>query len=875
MGISLARQHRRYLLLSALLVLAYLATVLALWLARGWTDQGRLSFHAPALRTSLPGAVSLSKASHACEATSALDARNSYQHLKIVGGEIHDSPYYACYGVKADGSVSGAAVLSGADLTQVTNVDLIKAGGAWPWIGVVKNVADLVLGAVAMPAIAGVYYLYYRRARPGPPTGPWWTGRWADLCLGVAAIIGWIALWALPGRSRARKVRISFEIMFGCIAVTVFTIDTSVLRALDLLSAAVVGLLTVMLLWGWLGGRTFVRASDWAASADAVAAAPWAVQGYGTGSDRPAPRHGSASTARPPVSAEPEFQPRQEQSGKSSPAEGESFFRVVPPDQLPTFANVGGMAKVKQKITEAVGTVLAYGPEANAYGLRFNGLLLYGQPGTGKTFIAKATAGEYGMNFIHVSTGDLVSKYVGESAQNIDGAFQVAAAHVPCLLFFDEFDSIAQRREDEPSVENRRTVNQLLTSLEQWRDNRDLFVVAATNDLDALDLAVIRPGRFDRKIRVDLPDQLARVAILRAQLTNRPTAGPMDLDKVAQRAEGLTPAAIASVVQDAALMAFRASTQAGTQVPITTEHLMTALAARGGQDRPAVNAHGWDELILDERTLAELRQLQRLIEDPERARRMGVDPPAGLLLTGPPGTGKTTVAKILAAQTKCSFYPQSAADLTSKWVGDSEKNIRKLFDRARDNTPSIVFLDEIDSIAAQRASGLGGAAAHDQMLTQLLTEIDGVSDDPRRVFVVGATNRPEILDPALTRGGRLSRTINIPLPDQEQRYSLLVLHARRMPLAAGIDLHAIAARTGGFSGGDIQALTQQAAVHAMMRDEQAAQVTQMDFLSAIDAEHTLSRPRSEPTWPTETRTSITFTDSPPTSAVDRDNIEEL
>lgn len=872
MGVSLARQHGRYLLVAAVLVLAYFAAVPPLWFARGWTDQGPLSFNAAALRTSLPGASSLSKVGPACTATSALNSRNSYRYLKIVGGEVHGAPYYACYGVKADGTVWGAAVLSGADLTQVTNVGLIKAGGAWPWIGVVKNIADLVLGALALPVIAGMYYLYYRRSRPGPPTRPWWTGRWADVGLGVVVIVGWIALWALPGRSRARKVRVSFEIVFGVIAAVVFAIDVNVLKALDLLSAAIVGLLTMVVLWGWLGGRTFVRASGWTRDGS-VAAAPSTSQGYSTDSGGPGPRHGRVSAAQPPPSAEPELQPQQKLSSKSSPAEGESVFRAVPPNQLPSFADVGGMAEVKREIAETIGTVLAYGPEASAYRLRFNGLLLYGRPGTGKTFIARAAAGEYGMNFIHVSTGDLVSKYVGESAQNIDSAFRAAAAHVPCLLFFDEFDSIAQRREEEPNAENRRIVNQLLTSLEQWRDDRDLFVVAATNDLDTLDPAVIRPGRFDRKIRVDLPDQPARVAILRAQLANRPTTGSIDLDKAAQRAEGLTPAAIASVVQDAALAAFRASAQAGMQVPITTEHVLAALAARGGQDRPAVNAHGWDELILDDRTLAELRQLQRLIENPERARRMGVEPPAGLLLTGPPGTGKTTIAKVLAAQTKCSFYPQSAADLTSKWVGDSEKKIRQLFDRARDNAPSIIFLDEIDAIATRRASGFGDAV-HDQMLTQLLTEVDGVSDDPRRVFVVGATNRPEILDPALTRGGRLSRTIEIPLPDQEQRNRLLTLHTRRMPLAADVDLAEIAARSGRFSGGDIQALAQQAAVCAMMRDEQAAQITQLDFLSAIDAEHARSQPRGEPNWQPGSRTSVTFADSPPASAAGRDNTEE-
>ena len=298
----------------------------------------------------------------------------------------------------------GAAVLAGADLIQVTNADLIKAGGAWPWIGVVKNVADLVLGAVALPVIAAMYYLYYRRPRPGPPLGPWWSRRWADLGLGVLAIVGWIALWVLPGRSRARKIRVSFEIVFGIIITVIVGIDSGVLNTIDLLSAVVVGFLTVTVLWGWLGGRAFVRAADWAqADVVGVAGSPSSGQAYSTASSDPAPRRSVMPQAPSLSSPEPESRPKQKQSSKASPAESESVFHVVAPSQRPSFADVGGMAAVKREIAETIGTVLAYGPEADAYGLHFNGLLLHGRPGTGKTFIARAAAGEYGMSFIHVT----------------------------------------------------------------------------------------------------------------------------------------------------------------------------------------------------------------------------------------------------------------------------------------------------------------------------------------------------------------------------------------------------------------------------------------------------------------------------------------
>jgi transitional endoplasmic reticulum ATPase len=388
--------------------------------------------------------------------------------------------------------------------------------------------------------------------------------------------------------------------------------------------------------------------------------------------------------------------------------------------------------------------------------------------------------------------------------------------------------------------ESRRVVNQLLTSLEEYRSVRELIVMAATNRLEELDPAVVRPGRFDKHVRVDLPDREARRAILAARLRGRPVADDLDLDAIVDRTEGLTPAALSAVVEAAALAAFRESTASRLErVPITSAGLLGALVARGGSDRPTATAHGWDDLVLDPRTKGELQQLQRLIEDPELARRFGIDPPSGLLLAGPPGTGKTTIARVLAAEAQCSFYSVSAADLTSKWVGESEHRIQALFARARDNAPSIVFLDELDAIARKR---LADQDVADRQLTQLLTEIDGLGSRPG-VFVIGATNRPDMLDEAITRGGRLSRTIMVPLPDLEARAAILELETRRMPLGA-VDLRAIAGVTDGFSGGDLKAVCQQAAINALMRTTsdrpgpgQAAEadVESADFAKAVAA----------------------------------------
>jgi len=510
---------------------------------------------------------------------------------------------------------------------------------------------------------------------------------------------------------------------------------------------------------------------------------------------------------------------------------GSGEFEVQPPDELTTFEDVGGMEELKQEVRETVGLMLEHPDDADRYGIEWNGILLHGPPGVGKTFFARAIAGEYGLNLMHVSTGDLIGGIVGQSAQNIDKAFQTALQHLPCLLFFDEFDSVAQRRDGTPDQESRRTVNQLLTSLEAHRDERELLVMAATNSIEHLDPAVIRPGRFDRHIRIDLPDADARRAIFEAELDDRPTASEVDLDELVRRTESMTPAAISKIVDTAALEAFRAATETGDQVLVNTKHLLAAIERYGGQDRPTVEHWSWDSLILDPAIKAQLQQLQQVIEDPESVKRFGVDPPTGLLLAGPPGTGKTTVAKVLAAQARASFYPISGADVISKWVGESERNIRQLFERARENRPSIIFIDEIDAIAGSR----GEFQVHDSHVNQLLAEIDGVAGQ-RGVFVIGATNRPDQLDPALLRGGRLSRTIVLGLPNEAGRLAMLRLHTARMP-TVGVSFEELAQKTEGMSPADLKALAQEAALAAMTRSgagDPTPAVEHQDFLAALD-----------------------------------------
>ena len=501
-------------------------------------------------------------------------------------------------------------------------------------------------------------------------------------------------------------------------------------------------------------------------------------------------------------------------------------FEVQRPEDLVTFADVGGMEKLKQETRDSIGLLLEHPEQADAYGIEFNGVLLHGKPGVGKTFFAQAIAGEYRMNFIHVSTGDLIGGIQGQSAKNIDKAFQTAADNLPCILFFDEFDSVAQRRTENPDQEARRTVNQLLTSLEAFRDQDGLIVMAATNNLEHLDPAVVRPGRFDRHLRIDLPDAPARSAIFEAELRNRPVAAGLDLEELVGRSEGMTPASIERVIDAAALNVFKQAAQNGEQVELDEQHLLEALESLGGQDRPMLEHWTWESLILPEETKSQLKQIQAIIEDPESARRFGIDPPSGLLLAGPPGTGKTTVAKVLAAQARCSFYPVSGADVMSKWVGESEGNIRRLFERARENRPSIIFIDEIDALAGRR----GEVAVHDTQINQLLSEIDGMSGQ-RGVFVIGATNRPDQLDPAMLRGGRLSRTIVLGLPDEVGRLAILRLYTARMP-TVDVALEELARQAEGFAPADLKALCQEAALAAMMRGSESS-VSQQDFDAAL------------------------------------------
>jgi transitional endoplasmic reticulum ATPase len=812
---SLSRSRTtRYASGALLLVLGSIVAAAYLGARPDFTDEGPLSRHQPELRAPLPGAVSLAKALDGC-----FPHRSSSHQYEVVGGLVRGRPYYACYDTR-DGSVQSARVVDG-DGIRVRDVGIIKAGGAWPWIGLVKTKTGLWLGAAAVLVLLAYGWNYYRRLRPGRAarTPPWYRTRQGWL----RTLGGWLffpyglaLLFQGDPVTRARRRRAFMQVVMWFVGFWVLVFVANVLGYPDAWGMVTVGFVLAAYVYSILVGRLVLAPVGFGAAPGTAVAA--SRRGRKRKTPAAPPKPAPAATAEPaPERPEPE---------------DDDFLTVERPGDLPTFADVGGMGALKKELDESIGLLLAFTDEASTYGITWNGLLLHGPPGVGKTFFARAVAGEFGLNFIRVASGDLVSAYRGESGRNVERAFRLAARSVPCVLLFDEFDSIAQNREDSPDQEARRTVNQLLQSLEEYRVVRELVVMAATNDLDALDPALVRPGRFDRHVRVDLPDRDAREAIFAACLHKRPVAKDVDLADLARRSKGLTPAVIAQVVELASLSAFREAAGAGSIVAIDNRHLLAALRDRGGRDRPTVEEWTWDRLVLAPETKTELRELERVIANPDLADQLGVEIPTGVLLTGPPGTGKTTIAKVLAAQARCSFYPVSAADITSKWLGESERNIKRLFRRARDNAPSIVFVDEIDAIASRR----GEFGSYGRQLNELLQQMDGIAGQ-QGIFVLAATNRPDQLDPALLRGGRLSRTIEIPLPDRGQRRQMLELMTDRMA-STDLDLDKIADATDGFSGADLHALCQQAGLKALVResaeaDDDQPAIEQVDFDQAV------------------------------------------
>jgi len=503
--------------------------------------------------------------------------------------------------------------------------------------------------------------------------------------------------------------------------------------------------------------------------------------------------------------------------------------RNVPAER---FSDLGGMEEAKEEIRQVVQGHL--NPEKyERYGLVRNGILLYGPRGTGKTFLARATAGEFGLHFQYVSAPKLLTRWIGATGENIQGVFAQTAGRKPVLFFIDEIDSLGGGRQNaigDPGGAEREFNNitmALMSAIDQYRGISGFVLMAATNRLDGLDEALIREGRFDIKVRVDLPDETTRVKILEAQLSKKPWKR-FDLQEFARRTPGASAAKLRALVDQAANYALTDNRK------IEAKDLQRALDGNGGKDRPQLERVEWNDVVIAESVEQDLRSLIRLLEDPTRTHSLGLQVPTGLLLIGPPGTGKTLIASLIASQTKRSFYPLTAATVLGGGVGDSVKRVAAVFARAKEHSPAIVFLDEMDGLLPANNRYL---AQHDvQLVEQFLTEISSLQPE-NNVFLVGTTNHPENIDPRILRGGRFSEKILIPPPETAQRVRLLGLYLKGARLEPGLTVEEIAKRLGGLAPADLQAICTAAkrmAFNRIANSDQLPPLNWSDFEKATE-----------------------------------------
>ena len=452
--------------------------------------------------------------------------------------------------------------------------------------------------------------------------------------------------------------------------------------------------------------------------------------------------------------------------------------------------------------------------------------MLYGPPGTGKTLIARAVANETGAFFFLINGPEVMSKMAGESESNLRKAFEEAEKNSPAIIFIDEIDSIAPKREKTNGEVERRVVSQLLTLMDGMKARSNVVVMAATNRPNSIDPALRRFGRFDREIDIGIPDPTGRLEILRVHTKNMKLAGNIELEQIASETHGYVGADLASLCTEAAMQQIREKmdlidfeeesidAQVLDTLAVTMDNFRYAMGASNPSalretvvEVPNVK---WSDIGGLEKVKRELQEtVQYPVEHPEKFEKFGMSPSKGVLFYGPPGCGKTLLAKAIANECQANFISVKGPELLTMWFGESEANVRELFDKARAAAPCVLFFDELDSIAKARGSSMGDAGGADRVLNQLLTEMDGMNAK-KNVFVIGATNRPDQIDGALLRPGRLDQLIYIPLPDEPSRLSILKATLRKSPLAADVDLNALAKWANGFSGADLTEICQRA-----------------------------------------------------------------
>ncbi|EEF51958.1 Transitional endoplasmic reticulum ATPase, putative [Ricinus communis] len=487
------------------------------------------------------------------------------------------------------------------------------------------------------------------------------------------------------------------------------------------------------------------------------------------------------------------------------------------------YDDVGGVRKQMAQIRELVELPLRHPQLFKSIGVKPpKGILLYGPPGSGKTLIARAVANETGAFFFLINGPEIMSKLAGESESNLRKAFEEAEKNAPSIIFIDEIDSIAPKREKTHGEVERRIVSQLLTLMDGLKSRAHVIVMGATNRPNSIDPALRRFGRFDREIDIGVPDEVGRLEVLRIHTKNMKLAEEVDLERVAKDTHGYVGADLAALCTEAALQCIREKmdvidledetidAEVLNSMAVTNEHFQTALGTSNPSAlRETVSTMRHVNLIFNAKTV------QYPVEHPEKFEKFGMSPSKGVLFYGPPGCGKTLLAKAIANECQANFISVKGPELLTMWFGESEANVREIFDKARQSAPCVLFFDELDSIATQRGSSVGDAGgAADRVLNQLLTEMDGMTAK-KTVFIIGATNRPDIIDPALLRPGRLDQLIYIPLPDEASRLQIFKACLRKSPVSRDVELAALARYTHGFSGADITEICQRACKYAI------------------------------------------------------------
>ncbi len=501
-----------------------------------------------------------------------------------------------------------------------------------------------------------------------------------------------------------------------------------------------------------------------------------------------------------------------------------------------TYDDIGGLEDEVKKIREMVELPLKHPELFEALGIEPpKGVLLHGPPGTGKTLIAKAVASESEAHFILVNSPELTSKFYGETEKRIREVFEDAEKNAPSIIFFDEIDAIAPKREETYGEVERRMVAQLLSVMDGLKSRGKVVVIGATNRPNALDPALRRPGRFDRELTIGVPNKQGRLKILQIHTRNMPLTKDVDLEALASITHGFVGADLNALCKEAAMVVLRnvlpelklkeeehLSDKDLARLKVTMDDFRSALkmvrpsALREVMIEPP-NVP-WDAVGGLEEVKQSLREAVELpLKNPKAFQRLGIRPPRGILLYGPPGTGKTLLAKAVATESEANFISVKGPELISMWAGESEKGIRKIFEKARQAAPTVIFFDEIDSIAARRGADLGGSKVTERMVNQLLTEMDGL-EELNQVVVIAATNRPDLVDPALLRPGRFDRIVFAGVPDKQSRLKILQIHTKSMPLAKSVDLDQLAEMTDNFVGADMESLCREAAMIAMHRD---------------------------------------------------------